>query len=53
MTSKGFIGLGVMGAAMAVHISSKYSHLIVYNRTLYTANSWVKVNGGKVVTNAA
>ena len=53
MSSKGFIGLGVMGSAMAVHISNKYSHLIVYNRTLNKANSWVKVNGGQAVSNAA
>ena len=53
MSSKGFIGLGVMGSAMAVHISNKYSHLIVYNRTMNKANSWVKVNGGQAVSNAA
>ena len=53
MSSKGFIGLGVMGSAMAVHISNKYSHLIVYNRTPNKANSWVKVNGGQAVSNAA
>lgn len=53
MSSKGFIGLGVMGSAMAVHISNKYPHLIVYNRTLDKTNSWVKVNGGQAVSNAA
>ena len=53
MSSKGFIGVGVMGSAMAVHISNKYSHLIVYNRTLNKANSWVKDNGGQAVSNAA
>ena len=53
MASKGFIGLGVMGSAMAVHISNKYPHLIVYNRTLDKTNSWVKVNGGQAVSNAA
>ena len=53
MSSKGFIGLGVMGSAMAGHISNKYPHLIVYNRTLNKANSWVKVNGGQAVSNAA
>ena len=53
MSSKGFIGLGVMGSAMAGHISNKYPHLIVYNRTLDKANSWVKVNGGQAVSNAA
>ena len=34
MSSKGFIGLGVMGTAMAGHIYYKYSNLIVYNRTM-------------------
>ena len=53
MSSKGFIGLGVMGSAMAVHISNKYSNLIVHNRTMDKANSWAKVNGGQVVSNAA
>ena len=53
MSSKGFIGLGVMGSAMAAHISNKYSNLIVYNRTIDKANSWVKVNGGQAVSNAA
>jgi len=53
MSSKGFIGLGVMGSAMAGHISNKYSDLIVYSRTMDKANSWVKVNGGQAVSNAA
>ena len=53
MSSKGFIGLGVMGSAMAGYISNKYSDLIVYNRTMDKANSWVKVNGGQAVSNAA
>ena len=53
MSSKGFIGLGVMGSAMAGHISNKYSNLIVYNRTIDKANAWVKDNGGQAVSNAA
>jgi len=53
MSSKGFVGLGVMGSAMAGYISNKYSDLIVYNRTMDKANSWVKVNGGQAVSNAA
>jgi len=53
MSSKGFVGLGVMGSAMAGHISNKYSDLIVYNRTMDKANSWVQVNGGQAVSNAA
>ncbi len=53
MSNKGFIGLGVMGSAMAGHISTKYSHIIVFNRTMDKANSWVKVNGGQAVSNAA
>ena len=53
MSNKGFIGLGIMGSAMAGHISTKYSHLIVFNRTMDKANSWVQVNGGQAVSNAA
>ena len=53
MSSKGFIGLGVMGSAMAGHISNKYSNLIVYNRSIDKANAWVKDNGGQAVSNAA
>tara|TARA_Y100001970_G_scaffold254750_1_gene330815 strand:- start:4716 stop:5582 length:867 start_codon:yes stop_codon:yes gene_type:complete len=49
----GFIGLGVMGSAIAAHISNLYPNLIVYNRTKDKANSWVKVHGGKAVNNAA
>ena len=53
MSSKGFIGLGVMGSAMAGHIYNKYSNLIVYNRTIDKAESWVKENGGNAASNAA
>ena len=53
MASKGFIGLGVMGSAMAGHIYNKYSNLIVYNRSIDKANSWVKDNGGQAVNNAS
>ena len=53
MSRKGFIGLGVMGSAMAGHIANKFSNVVVYNRTSDKANSWVKENGGEVVSNAA
>ncbi len=53
MSRKGFIGLGVMGSAMASHISTKYSNLVVYNRSIEKANSWVQSNGGDVVNNGA
>lgn len=53
MSRKGFIGLGVMGSAMSGHISTKYSNLVVYNRTIEKANSWVELNGGEVVNNGA
>ena len=42
MSRKGFIGLGVMGSAMAGHIANKFSNVVVYNRTSDKANSWVK-----------
>ena len=53
MSRKGFIGLGVMGSAMAGHIANKFSNVVVYNRTSDKANSWAKENGGKVASSAA
>jgi 3-hydroxyisobutyrate dehydrogenase-like beta-hydroxyacid dehydrogenase len=41
-----FIGLGVMGAPMARHLSTKGHDVTVYNRTNAKAEQWVEVNGG-------
>jgi 3-hydroxyisobutyrate dehydrogenase-like beta-hydroxyacid dehydrogenase len=41
-----FIGLGVMGAPIARHLSDKGHDVTVYNRTLAKAEKWVEVNGG-------
>ena len=41
-----FIGLGVMGAPMARHLSTKGHDVTVYNRTRSKADAWVAANGG-------
>lgn len=43
----GFIGLGVMGANMARHLSSAGHEVTVYNRTAAKADDWVAKNGGR------
>ena len=41
-----FIGLGVMGAPMARHLSTKGHEVTVYNRTQAKADAWVAAHGG-------
>ena len=41
-----FIGLGVMGAPMARHLTAAGHSLVVYNRTPERARSWVSEHGG-------
>ena len=53
MSNNGFIGLGVMGSAIASHILKSDSNLIVYNRTHKKADSWVTINGGRAANNAS
>ncbi|EON15313.1 2-hydroxy-3-oxopropionate reductase [Pandoraea sp. SD6-2] len=39
-----FIGLGVMGGAMAAHLVAAGHHVVVYNRTTSKAMDWVKAH---------
>ncbi len=41
-----FIGLGVMGGAMARHLAAAGHRVAVYNRTAEKARKWVELNGG-------
>ena len=47
MASVAFIGLGVMGAPMARHLSAAGHQVTVYNRTSSKAAEWVAANGGR------
>ena len=42
-----FIGLGTMGAPMAVHLKRAGHHVTVYNRTEAKARAWVAEHGGE------
>ncbi len=46
MAKIAFIGLGVMGGAMARHLSAAGHDVTVYNRTVEKATAWVAQNGG-------
>jgi len=46
MTNVGFVGLGVMGAPMARHLSTAGHYVTVYNRSNEKADAWVTANGG-------
>lgn len=49
-----FLGLGVMGAPMAGHLSTKTeSSLTVYNRTAKKSDEWANIYRGSVVTTPA
>ena len=41
-----FIGLGVMGAPIAMHLASHGHKMTVYNRTFEKADAWVAQYGG-------
>jgi 3-hydroxyisobutyrate dehydrogenase len=47
MAKVAFIGLGVMGYPMAVHLSKGGHEVTVYNRTAAKAAKWAKKFGGK------
>jgi 3-hydroxyisobutyrate dehydrogenase-like beta-hydroxyacid dehydrogenase len=42
-----FIGLGTMGAPMAVHLQRAGHHVTVYNRTAAKTRAWVAEHGGQ------
>ena len=46
MAKVAFLGLGVMGFAMAGHLSAKGHDVTVYNRTVAKAEAWVAQHGG-------
>jgi len=47
MSKIAFIGLGVMGSAMARHLAIAGHEMTVYNRTTTKAVAWVAAHGGK------
>jgi 3-hydroxyisobutyrate dehydrogenase len=46
MARVAFIGLGVMGSAMARHLATAGHEMIVYNRTQSRAEAWTRAHGG-------
>ncbi|MEQ1548543.1 MAG: NAD(P)-dependent oxidoreductase [Chakrabartia sp.] len=48
-----FIGLGVMGGAMARHLAAAGHEMTVYNRTAAKAEAWVAAHGGTVAPSPA
>jgi 3-hydroxyisobutyrate dehydrogenase len=50
MAKLAFLGLGVMGGPMAVHLMNAGHQVTVYNRTTTKAEAWVAQNGGTFAT---
>lgn len=48
-----FIGLGVMGGAMARHLGAAGHEMTVYNRTAARADAWVAAHGGRAAPSPA
>jgi 3-hydroxyisobutyrate dehydrogenase len=48
MANVAFLGLGVMGAPMARHLSTAGHQVTVYNRTTSKAAAWVAEHGGRL-----
>jgi 3-hydroxyisobutyrate dehydrogenase len=53
MAKIGFIGLGVMGGAIARHLANAGHDMAVYNRTQAKAAAWVALHGGHLATSPA
>ncbi|MBB6122796.1 NAD(P)-dependent oxidoreductase [Sphingobium subterraneum] len=53
MANIAFIGLGVMGGAIAGHLAKAGHNLTVYNRSMGKAKAWGEAHGGEVAVNAA
>ena len=53
MAKLAFIGLGVMGGAIARHLSKAGHAVTVYNRSRAKADAWVSLHGGIVATSPA
>jgi 3-hydroxyisobutyrate dehydrogenase-like beta-hydroxyacid dehydrogenase len=53
MADIGWIGLGIMGSRMAVHLRRAGHELTVWNRTRATAEAWSAEHGGRVASSPA
>jgi len=53
MAEIGWIGLGIMGSRMAVHLRHAGHELTVWNRTRATAEAWAAEHGARVASSPA
>jgi 3-hydroxyisobutyrate dehydrogenase len=53
MAKIAFIGLGVMGGAMARHLAKAGHEMTVYNRTQAKADAWIAAHGGRSAASPA
>jgi 3-hydroxyisobutyrate dehydrogenase len=53
MAKIAFIGLGVMGGAIARHLAAAGHDMVVYNRTQAKADKWITLNGGTAASSPA
>jgi 3-hydroxyisobutyrate dehydrogenase len=53
MAKIAFIGLGVMGGAMARHLAAAGHDMTVYNRTQSRAEAWISAHGGVLARSPA
>jgi 3-hydroxyisobutyrate dehydrogenase len=53
MAKIAFIGLGVMGGAMARHLAKAGHNMTVYNRTQSKADAWIAAHGGRSAASPA
>ena len=53
MAKIAFIGLGIMGGAMARHLAAVGHDMTVYNRTQAKADAWVAAHGGRSAASPA
>ena len=53
MAKIAFIGLGVMGGAIARHLSTAGHDMTVYNRSRAKADAWIAAHGGSVAASPA
>jgi 3-hydroxyisobutyrate dehydrogenase len=53
MAKIAFIGLGVMGGAMARHLAAAGHEMTVYNRTQAKADAWIAAHGGRSAASPA